>query len=121
MEILLLIFAAILQAESEFIKYRPWNCLFPKAPWYVENIWDYTSKGKFIDWLMRYPLSFAKDGFHLVKSLEVLTIIALLLIGPTIKLSGNFIVDAIIYYVIYGIAFNIWYHKWYELIFKKRN
>ena len=110
-----LIFIAFLQAESEFIKYRPSQCLFPMAPWYIENIWDYTSKGKVIDWLMRYPLSFAKDGFHFIKSTQVVITILLLLTINQAMIFNFLILDLIVYYIIYGIAFNVWYHKWYKL------
>jgi len=122
MEILLLIFiltlAALLQAESELIKYRSWDSFFPRAPWYIENIWDYTSKGKIIDWLMRYPFSFFKDGFHATKSLSI--ILLMIAISLNIPVFTNIFVNVIFLYAIYGAAFNFRYHKWYRLIFKKR-
>lgn len=122
MEILLLLLiltlAAVLQAESELIKYRTWECFFPLAPWYIENIWDYTSKGKVVDWLMRYPLSFLKDGFHATKSLSI--ILLMVAVSLSIPMFTNVFANVIFLYVIYGTAFNFRYHKWYQLIFKKR-
>lgn len=110
--ILLLIIAAFLQAESEFVRYRPWMSLFPRAPWWVENNWDYSGKGKVVDWLMRYPLSFVKDGFHLTKSLSLVALFTAITLGMAI--TDIIWLNVVILYAIHGVAFNFWYHKWYQ-------
>jgi hypothetical protein len=104
----LILISGFLNGESENILMYQFNSnwrkpLFPNWEWYVSNHWKYDNA--IIRWLMRYPLSFLKDGFHFTKSFGIVLFIA------GISLLGLPIVyNVLIAYIILGIGFNIGYH-----------
>jgi hypothetical protein len=81
---------------------------FPNWDWWNCNNWKY--KNPIIQWLMRYPLSFLKDGYHFTGSAyRVLIIIA------TAVLFGadfTYTIYAVLFgYILFGTAFNYSYHN----------
>lgn len=105
---ILILIAGFLSGESENILMYQYNKnwrkpLFPNWSWYINNNWQYN--GVIIQWLMRYPLSFMKDGFHFTKSLGiVIFIIGISLLGMPIY------INVLLAYIILGIGFNLGYH-----------
>lgn len=102
----LLIASGILFGEAERLYQGKGGWL--DSPWYTGNNWQYDNPT--VQWLMRYPFSFAKDGYHFTKSAAMFTAsYALALNWKLVKSWGTF-TNAIIYYIITGIAFNLSYH-----------
>lgn len=106
MIILLLIIAGIFNGEMDTIHHKPEKAWF--KGWWIENNWHYSNP--IIQWLMRYPLSFAKDGWHLCKSISIGAFCLALATGFQI-VANSILVSALIYYVIIGMSFNISYHN----------
>lgn len=77
--------------------------MFPNWKWYASNQWKY--ENKLVQWLMRYPLSFMKDGFHFTKSLSFV-----LLICGLSYLSLPLWALILVAYTLYGVGFNGGYH-----------
>lgn len=106
--LVLILISGFLSGESENILMYQFNPrwrkpLFPNWEWYVSNNWKYDNA--IVQWLMRYPLSFLKDGYHFTKSLGiVLFIIGISLLGLPIW------INVLVGYIILGIGFNIGYH-----------
>jgi len=113
--IVLVILSGVLFGERNTIQtipHKSWfgtdkmKTKFPKlSKWWISNNWYYDNK--YIQWLMRYPLSFCKDGIHLMEASS------LTLLFTTISININFInvyLQIVILYVIFGTAFNISYH-----------
>jgi len=72
--------------------------------WYNSNNWLYSSD--FVQFLMRYPFAFLKDGFHSVKSLAIV----LFIIGLYFVQIESWEVHLLINYVVFSIGFNIRMH-----------
>ena len=122
--VILILIAGVMQAEAELIRFTPDLSLFNKAPWWRDNNWKY--KSKFLETIMRYMGSFAKDGFHFAKSLSIifhsivmgLVIITIMDIErqavESLHAISYFFLVVALYYTIYGIGFNLRFHwtKW---------
>jgi len=66
---ILILLSGFLAGESENILMYQFNPkwrkpLFPNWEWYVSNNWKYDNA--IVQWFMRYPFSFMKDGFHFI-------------------------------------------------------
>jgi len=81
---------------------------FPKWRWWNSSNWRY--KNPFMQWLMRYPFSFLKDGYHLTVSLGRVFAIAggSVFVGASVE---KVLISVFVGYVVLGIAFNISYHN----------
>ena len=97
-EIILIFLAGVFLGESEsIIKNRQTWLGFN---WWIANNWQY--KNKVVEWLMRYPFSFAKDGEHLCKSISIV------LLGYVATMGYD---NLLYYYILFGIGFNLSFHK----------
>lgn len=104
-----ILLAGFLNGESENILMYQHNKKWKPEPmfkwkWYRGNYWKYDNV--FVQWLMRYPLSFLKDGFHFLKSLSLV----LLTVG-VVLLQLDLFYSVLFAYVLFGIGFNFGYHK----------
>ncbi len=81
---------------------------FPNWKWWNSNNWKY--ENPLVQWLMRYPLSFLKDGYHFTGSTyRVLLIVAT---AALFRASIEQIIYAALFgYIFFGIAFNFSYHN----------
>lgn len=80
---------------------------FPNWNWWNNNNWHYNNI--IIQWLMRYPLSFMKDGYHFTGTVGSIFLYA----GVAIAAGASPI--EIVYiiigaYIAQGIGFNFSYH-----------
>jgi hypothetical protein len=91
--IILLLIAILANAEMDRIKIG--KGLF-KGKFWNENLW------KNRNWFIKYPLSFLLDGWHLCKSIMVMSYCLII--------TGN-ILYAIILYAVQGVIFNLIYHR----------
>ncbi len=86
---------------------------FPELwSWYVGNKWKY--KNRIVQFLMRYPLAMFKDGWHSLKSTEIL-IVCFIIADLTPYVFNLWIIppvitEGLLYYIVIGITFNISYH-----------
>lgn len=77
-DLLILIIAGTLIAESEKIYRRIYNLgghtsvWFPNWKWYITNNWKY--KNRFVDLFMRFIAAPFKDGFHFTKTIGIFLI-----------------------------------------------
>lgn len=107
--LILTILAGMFFGEAENILMWRFNKKWKVKPllwewdWYVANNWKYDNK--YIQFLMRYPFSFLKDGFHFTKTLGIV-----LLIAGLYFLNFGLIENILLAYIVYGIGFNIGYH-----------
>jgi hypothetical protein len=92
----------ILNGQMDVIATTPNRAWFDG--WWIANNWSYDNE--VIQWIMRYPLSFAKDGWHLLKSLCMVIGAVALYFAPD-KRKWYLI---IVYIFVYGAFFNISYH-----------
>lgn len=97
----------ILNEQLEFgVRNGTW---FPYWKWWNSNNWRYENRT--VDWLMRYPFSFLKDGYHFTGTAGIL-----LVFGGTAIYSGAAFWDAAVIaaagYVVFGTGFNVSYHDW---------
>lgn len=120
LELIFFILGGVFFAESQTIMHFQHNpnwqmkpFLYPlrdKFPqlykWYVSNNWKY--ENKYIQLLMRFVLSFFKDGFHITFS----TAITLFILPFAINVMPDtaIIWKVIALYAVQGIGFNISYH-----------
>lgn len=113
--LLLVILSGILFGERNTIQTKPnisWfgtekiKLKYPKiSKWWISNNWYY--ENKYIQWLMRYPLSFCKDGIHLMEASS------LTLLFTAVSINVDFInvyLQIVILYVVFGTGFNASYH-----------
>lgn len=100
---LLVALAAVLDSEKDTIVYKPRSAWFSSGWWLEQNYLVRRLAGKSVLlWLVRYPFSFAINGWHLCKSLSLLCL--MLAMFPI----GEFYL-AILAYVVYGAVFNLLY------------
>lgn len=89
-----------------FLKDNPkWKWLYD---WWTNNNWDNRDKGKIMDWLLRVPLSFLKDGLHFTFSLGIVLLLTPFVyhVSPEVP----FLIKEALLFAIVGIGFNFSYH-----------
>ncbi|OIO19433.1 MAG: hypothetical protein AUJ54_06595 [Ignavibacteria bacterium CG1_02_37_35] len=113
--ILLLTIAGLFKGEHESIvhnKYGGKHKLWLNSDWWSGNNWYY--KNGFVQWLMRYPLSMLKDGYHFTAFVVEILLIAVPLVyiinGDKLSDSPSISLIVIIIYVMFGFWANISYH-----------
>jgi hypothetical protein len=100
-ELVILALVGTLLSETETIYRKHRKTWFPNWEW-----WNARSKvydNKIVHWLMLYPLSFLRDGFHFTKSLAIVLLL--------IAIFQTDIVNIVIGYTTMGIFFNLFYDK----------
>lgn len=127
--ILSILLAGTFAAEMQTIWHWRENNNWPRKPWFyrlkdnprfkkiflwwTSNNWYY--EDIVIQWLMKVPLSFLKDGLHLTFSASVVfTIIGSLLLHNLI----NIYLLVLLIYTVFGLAFNNSYHDTLTKLFK---
>ena len=113
----LFVFSALFTAEQErILGGKP---LF-RNKWWARNNWYWSNK--YMQWIMRYPLSFLKDGWHFCKTSAIVThtfgvIFATvgtlnLVYGYSIVIEVEFIYTlTLTIYIVSGIFFSYLYHR----------
>lgn len=106
---ILILVAGFIFAESEILhgyicNKRFWKKPFQLGKWYLSNNWTY--KNELVQFLFKYILAFAKDGFHVTKSIAI----CLMILSLSQPIVENIFYNLLINYIIFGVGFNIRYH-----------
>ena len=101
--LILIILAAIFDAERDKIQFDPARSWFPNDPFWVTR--NYMEKRLGGSWVFDTVFSFANDGWHLCKSVSLLFLFtAVLVYSPIIGTA-----DILLFYVVYGGVFTLFY------------
>jgi hypothetical protein len=100
--LILIAIIGILNGEMDTIKTVPHKAWF--KGWWIENNWKY--ENELVQWIMRFPLSFAKDGWHLLKS--ICMVLGAVAVWASPQVEWYYI---LIYIGVFGIFFNLSYHR----------
>ena len=101
--LILIILAAIFDAERDKIQYKPYRSWFPNDPFWVTR--NYMEKRLGGSWVFDTVLSSLNDGWHLCKSVSLLLLFtAVLAYSPIIGTA-----DILLFYVVYGGVFTLFY------------
>lgn len=106
---------AIQKNQSPWFQWNWFKTRYPKfSRWWVSNNWQYNNKT--IQWLMRYPFSFLKDGTHWLES-SIVFLIAVIIatyipLVPSYAMLEHYRIELVVgIYVVIGSSFNYSYHK----------
>jgi hypothetical protein len=101
--VILIIFAALFDAQRDKIQYDPKRSWFPNVEWWtVRNFLEKKYNGS---WLFDTVLSFANDGWHFCKTVSILCLLCAMIVYTPIFAFW----DVIGLYAIYGVVFNLSY------------
>ena len=95
--------SAFLDSQRDKIQFDPKRSFFPNAPWWITR--NYMEKRFGGSWIFDTVLSFANDGWHLCKTLSLLSLFfGVVLYSPLFGLW-----DVVIFWAGYSVIFEVSY------------
>ena len=95
---------AIAKSETDTIRFNP------KKAWFKTEYWLSKKNISERSWLYKYPLSFMWDGWHLLESIKIVCLYAI--VGVGLQLSIEYVLLTILIgYVVNGCIFEYFYQN----------